>query len=169
MNYCIECGAELRSKHLKDEGDIPFCNSCNKYRFPVFSTAVSMIVINKSQDKILLIQQNKSKDFILVAGYVDKGENAEHTVRREVLEELGIEVLDLKYNSSQYFKETNTLMFNFTCVVLEENLDGLSDEVDSAEWFSIDKARNNIKKDSLAQSFLEKYITKKRNSESFTI
>ncbi len=162
MNYCIECGTELKDKHLEDEGDIPFCHSCNEYRFPVFSTAVSMIVINKSQDKILLIQQNKSKDFILVAGYVDKGENAEQTVRREVLEELGIEVSDLKYNSSQYFKETNTLMFNFTCIVLEERSDRISDEVDHAEWFSIAEAREKIKKDSLAQSFLEKYITEEK-------
>lgn len=159
MNYCIECGTELITKYLAGEGDIPFCTNCNEFRFPMFSTAVSMIVTNKNQDKILLIQQNKSNDFMLVAGYVDKGENAEQTVKREVLEELGIEVSDLQYNKSQYFEKSNTLMLNFTCVVATENLGDISEEVDYTEWFSIDEAREKIQEGSVAQFFLENYIS----------
>lgn len=117
-----------------------------------------MIVVNKSQDKILLIQQYNRKDFILVAGFVNKGENAEHAVMREIKEELGMQVSDLRYNSSQYFEKSNTLIFNYTCTVQDERLDGITEEVDLATWFTIDEARENIKKDSLAQAFLENYI-----------
>lgn len=63
-----------------------------------------MIVMNIKQDRILLVQQYKGKDFILVAGYVNKDENAVHTVHREISEELGMKVSDIKYNSSQYFE-----------------------------------------------------------------
>lgn len=158
MKYCLECGTKLENRYLKNEGDIPYCNSCKEYRFPVFNTAVSMIVVNKSQDKILLIQQYNRKDFILVAGFVNKGENAEHAVMREIKEELGMQVSELRYNSSQYFEKSNTLIFNYTCTVQDERLDGITEEVDLATWFTIDEARENIKKDSLAQAFLENYI-----------
>lgn len=161
MKYCIECGNKLEKKYLKNEGNIPYCNNCNKHRFPIFNTAVSMIVVNKNQNKILLIQQYNKKDFILVAGYVNKGENAENAVLREINEELGIQVSDIRYNSSQYFEKSNTLILNFTCIVLSEDLDGITDEVDFAAWFSIEKARENIKKNSLAQAFLENYIHSK--------
>src|SRR5690625_6942508 len=72
-----------------------------------------MIVFNQNKDKIRLIQQHNRNEYILVAGYIDKGENAEETVKREEVEELGIEVSELHYNKSEYFKNSNTLMLNF--------------------------------------------------------
>ena len=55
MKYCFECGTKLIEKTLKNEGNIPYCEKCGEYRFPIFSTAVSMIVKNPAQNKILLI------------------------------------------------------------------------------------------------------------------
>lgn len=159
MKYCMECGTKLNEKYLENEGFIPFCDTCNAYRFPVFNTAVSMIVMNTKQDRILLIKQYGREDFILVAGYVNKGENAEQTVIREVDEEIGLQVTKLNYNTSQYFEKSNTLMLNFTCIVEDESLDAITKEVDYAEWFCIEDARQNIKRDSLAQKFLEYYIS----------
>lgn len=158
MNYCMECGTELEGKHLENEGMIPYCNSCEGYRFPVFSTAVSMIILNKERDKILLIKQYGGADYILCAGYINKGENAEQAAVREIAEELGLEAAGLHFNKSEYFGKTNTLMLNFSCSVGSESLDGMTDEVDQAEWFSIEDARLNIKKGSLAQRFLENYV-----------
>lgn len=159
MKYCMECGTKLNEKYLENEGFIPFCDTCNAYRFPVFNTAVSMIVMNTKQDRILLIKQYGREDYILVAGYVNKGENAEQTVIREVDEELGMKVIKTNYNSSQYFEKSNTLMLNFTCIIEDESLDGITKEVDYAEWFSIEGARESIKRDSLAQKFLEYYVS----------
>lgn len=53
-------------------------------------------------------------------------------------------------------------MLNFTYVVLEEKLEGLTDEIDYAEWFLIDEARERMKKNSLAQFILENCISKNR-------
>lgn len=164
MKYCMECGTKLEDRYLEGEGMIPYCKTCNQYRFPGFNTAVSMIVMNKSQDKILLIQQYGKKDFILVAGYVNKGENAEQAVVREIGEELGLEVSDVQYNRSQYFEKSNTLIFNYTCTVVDEKLDGITEEVDYAEWFSIEEAQQRIKKNSLAQAFLNDYISNRKAS-----
>lgn len=168
MNYCMECGTELKGKYLENEGEIPYCNSYEGYRFPVFNTAVSMIILNKEQDKILLIKQYGGPDYILCAGYVNKGENAEQAAAREITEELGLQSVGLRYNKSEYFEKNNTLMLNFSCTVGSECLDGMTDEVDQAEWFSVEAARANIKKGSLAQRFLENYLGKSSELKLFT-
>ena len=85
MKYCYECGTKLTERELENEGKIPYCEKCGEYRFPIFSTAVSMIVENPDKNEILLIQQYGRKNNILVAGYVNKGENAENAVMREVM------------------------------------------------------------------------------------
>lgn len=167
MNYCMECGTELEGKHLENEGMIPYCNTCEGFRFPVFNTAVSMIILNKEQDKILLIKQYGGADYILCAGYVNKGEDAEQAAAREIAEELGLQTVGLRYNKSEYFEKNNTLMLNFSCIVASECLAGMTDEVDQAEWFSIEAAQANIKKDSLAQRFLENYLGKSSGFELF--
>lgn len=105
MNYCMECGTELEAKHLENEGNIPYCNSCEGYRFPVFNTAVSMVILNKEQNKILLIKQYGGADYILCAGYVNKGEDAEQAAAREIAEELGLQTVGLRYNKSEYFEK----------------------------------------------------------------
>lgn len=154
MNYCYECGTKLIEKELENEGIIPYCTKCNQYRFPIFSTAVSIIVQNPSRDKVLLIKQYGKPHFVLVAGYINKGESAENALIRELKEEIGLNATDLKFNKSEYFEPTNTLMLNFTCVADSESLDGLNtNEVDFAQWFSLDDAKQNIKPNSLAQKF----------------
>ena len=121
-------------------------SSSERYRFPVFNTAVSRVILNKEQDKILLIKQYGGADYILCAGYVNKGEDAEQAEAREIVEELGLQTVGLRYKKSEYFEKNNTLMLNFSCTVANERLDGMTDEVDQAEWFSIEAAQSNIKK-----------------------
>lgn len=82
---------------------------------------------------------------------------------RELKEEIGLKSNDIYFNRSKYYAPTNTLMLNFICISEDENLDKLIDEVDYAEWFTIEEARKHIKPDSLAQRFLEKYLEKKND------
>lgn len=165
MKYCMACGTKLITKHLENEGEIPYCESCGEFRFPVFSTAVSMIVLNPTKDKILLIKQYGRDAYILVAGYVNKGEDAESTVCREIKEELGLTVTEYHFNRSRYFSPSNTLMLNFT-VVVDAELPNTNDEVDACKWFSFDEARENIMENSLAKEFLVGYLDKIEDSIS---
>ena len=84
QGFCPECGSKLIEKPLEGEGIIPFCPVCNDYRFPKFNVAVSMIVINEQTDEILLIQQYGRPFYILVAGYLNRGEQEEQAVVREI-------------------------------------------------------------------------------------
>ena len=141
MKYCYECGTKLTEKFLENEGMIPYCETCQEFRFPIFSTAVSMEIFNPEKDKVLLIQQYGKKRNILVAGYVNKGESAEHAMVREVMEEVGLHVVEYKFNRSEYFEKSNTLMINFACVVDSEDLSRRTKEVDKAEWFPLEEAK----------------------------
>ncbi len=159
MNYCYECGTMLHKRFLEHEGEVPYCETCGCYRFPIFSTAVSVIVLNPGRDKILLIQQYGRASNILVAGYINKGENAEHTVVREVQEEIGLTVGELAFNRSAYFDRSNTLMLNFSCVAESESLEHLNrQEVDQAAWFTFDEAKQAIRPQSLAEQFLLHFL-----------
>ncbi len=165
MKYCYECGTGLVQRKLDGEGIIPYCESCGEYRFPIFSAAVSMIVQNCDKTKILLIQQYGKRDNILVAGYINKGESAEQAVVREIREEIGLDVISMKFNKSAYFEKSNTLMLNFSCIVNSESLSGLNTgEVDTAKWFTPDRAREEIKPGSLARCFLINYLDSNKTS-----
>ncbi|MCR5790136.1 MAG: NUDIX domain-containing protein [Lachnospiraceae bacterium] len=157
MQYCLFCGTKLQIRELEGEGMIPFCEKCGEYRFPVFNTAVSMIVTNTDRDKILLIKQYGRDRYILVAGYVNKGEDAEDAVCREIREEMGLRVVEYSFNRSHYFKPSSTLMLNFTAVV-EDSEPHPNREIDSYQWFSLKEARDSICKGSLAESFLLGYL-----------
>ncbi len=159
MEYCMHCGTKLTEKYLEDEGMIPYCPNCQEFRFPVFNTAVSMIVTNHAHDEICLIKQYNKDSYILVAGYVNKGEDAEDAVCREVKEEMDLDVDEVTFNHSHYYAKSNTLMLNFTAVVKNQDAHP-NHEIDSYRWFSVEDARKNIRDGSLAESFLLGYLDK---------
>ena len=77
MNYCMQCGTKLVIRPHETEGDVPYCEACGAFRYPVFNTAVSMIVMDEAREHVILIQQYGKPSYVLVAGYVNKGEDAE--------------------------------------------------------------------------------------------
>ena len=157
MNYCMQCGTKLHLKHHDTEGDVPFCDTCGAFRYPVFNTAVSMVVTNPAKTKVILIKQYGRPHYILVAGYVNRGEDAENAAVREVREEIGLEAREVRFNHSHYFAPSNTLMLNFTVTVDDEEAHP-NWEVDSWQWFPIEEARRQIKPGSLAEAFLNGYL-----------
>ena len=158
MTHCMECGELLTEKYLEKEGTIPYCPRCEAFRFPMYNVAVSMEVLNPAKDKVLLIKQYGRGFNVLVAGYVNKGEAAEHAVAREVKEEIGLNVGEISFNMSEYFAPSNTLMVNFSCVAEGEDLSGTNEEIDSAAWYSLEEAKTAIKPGSLAEKFLLHYL-----------
>ena len=96
--YCGRCGA--RAEHDKNER-MMHCPKCGNMIFPRVMPSVIVAVTNG--DKVVLTQYNRpgAQRTALVAGFVEFGETVEQTVHREVKEELGLEVTDLRYYKSQ--------------------------------------------------------------------
>ncbi len=156
--FCPVCGEKLALFVHNQEGLVPFCKHCEEFRFPQYNTAVSMVVLNREKDKILLAKHKGQDDFILFAGYVKKGETAEKTVTREFREETRLNVVKYKYMSSRYHEPRNVLMLNF--MVIAENGEIVLDksELDEAVWFDFDGALQAVRKDSIAEAFLKNAI-----------
>lgn len=161
MSYCTECGTKLTEKYLENEGMIPYCESCKAFRFPTFNAAISTIVYAPDAKRLLLIKQYGKDRNILVAGYVNKGESAEHALAREVREEIGLNVISCCFNKSEYFAKSNTLMLNFACMADSDDLSGMTKEVDYAAWYTPEEAKDAILHESLAERFLLNWLDKR--------
>lgn len=156
--FCTECGEKLTLMFANGEGLVPYCKNCGKFRFAQFATAVSMVVTNRTKDKILLAKHKGQNEYILFAGYIKKGETAEKAVTREFKEETKLNTVKFKYMSSRYHEPKNVLMLNF--ILVAENGDPVLDEneLEEIKWFDFNDALDAVKKDSTAETFLKNAI-----------
>jgi len=130
--FCGKCGG--RTGPLEGERGRA-CAACGLHYFPRVTPAV--IVAVERDGKILLAQSSRFPDafFSVLAGFVEPGETFEECVRREIREEVGIEVENLRYFGSQPWPFPHSLMVGFTAtfaggeLVLEEK------EIVQADWF----------------------------------
>jgi NAD+ diphosphatase len=131
--YCGRCGSKTE---LKKEERATVCPQCNLVTFPNISPAI--IVAITCNNKILLAKGKHYRGdfYALIAGYVDVGESIEETVVREVKEEVGLDIKNLKYYKSQPWPFSSSLMLGFTAeaddtqpIIIDEK------EIGEAGWF----------------------------------
>jgi NAD+ diphosphatase len=100
---------------------------------------VITIIINDKDEALLAHNKKFSQGmYSLIAGFNEAGESLEDTVAREILEEVGIEVRDIRYITSQPWPFPNSLMLGFTCRHAGCGIrpDGI--EIEDARWFNRD-------------------------------
>lgn len=133
--FCGCCGARMepqsRERALR-------CSACGKLRYP--QICPSVIVGVTYQDRILLTKyasgHSSYQNYALIAGYVEVGESLEDTVRREVMEEVGLKVKNIRYYKSQPWPFTDTLLAGFFCEVDGDAKIVMDpEELSAAEWF----------------------------------
>ena len=114
------------------------CPDCAVPQFPRLSPA--MIVAVERGNEILLARSPHFPPGIysVLAGFVEPGESAEEAVAREVMEEAGIAVKDIRYFGSQPWPYPNSLMLGFTAVYESGEIRLDDDEIEDARWFSAD-------------------------------
>ena len=159
--YCSKCGNVLEKKFLEHEGMINFCKCCNEYVFDRTNVAVSMIILNPDETKMLFIKQYGKDKFILVAGYTNPGESLEHTVYREMGEEIGRYPMSIEFNMSKYFAPSNTLISNFICKLTSMDIFP-NEEIDYYEWIPLEEANEKIAQARLAREFVKEFFDKRK-------
>lgn len=143
-------------KFLEHEGLVPYCPKCHEFRFPIFSCAISVIILNKDKTKTLFVKQYNTNYFRLVAGYVNKGESAEEALVREMKEEIGVEPIEYHILKTAYFSKSNTLIINFYALIDCEITPNY--EIDSYQWFSLNDGIDAIKDAKLASKFYNYFL-----------
>ena len=152
--YCRDCGEKLSLRFLENEGLVPYCPKCEKFKFPFFPVAVSMTVVNRNEDKILLAKHVGDADYKLFAGYIKKGETPEKAIPRELKEETGLTAIKWRYFLSRYHDARDLLMLNYI-VTANEGEVTLNEELENVKWCSPDEALSLILKNSTAEYFLK--------------
>jgi NAD+ diphosphatase len=153
--FCGKCGSPT---HVKSDERAIQCNACGHTVYPRISPAI--IVAITCNDKILLAHNANFPEglYSLIAGYVDIGESLEQTVIREIKEEVGIEVTNLRYYKSQPWPFSGSMMLGFIADA-DDSQPVTPDkvEISDARWFS----RNNLpfrpNLGSIAGEMLEKF------------
>ncbi|HAQ64363.1 MAG TPA: NAD(+) diphosphatase [Bacteroidales bacterium] len=152
--FCGKCGKPTVQK--PDERAIQ-CPACNSIVYPKISPAV--IVAITSNDKILLARNSDFPDnwYSLIAGYVDVGESLEETLKREVKEEVGLDIKNIRYYKSQPWPPSGSLMVGYIAEADENQPISIDHkEIAAADWFS----RGNLPKHSLNVSIAGEMIEK---------
>ena len=133
--FCGRCGTEMRDK--PDER-AKQCPACGHVVYPRVSPAM-MVLVTRGRE-LLLARANRFPNamYSALAGFVEPGESIEDCVHREVREEVGIEVKNLKYFASQSWPFPHSLMIAFTAEYASGEARPCDAEIADVKWFPID-------------------------------
>ncbi|NRB41870.1 MAG: NAD(+) diphosphatase [Pseudomonadales bacterium] len=141
--FCGQCG---NKNTLVEAGHSRRCSNtnCNQQTFPRTDPAVIMIVEHTFEDGITRCLMGRQAEwpqgmYSTLAGFVDPGESLEEAVIREVFEESGISVKDVRYIQSQPWPYPASIMLGFIATAISPQLNINKDELDDARWFSRDE------------------------------
>ncbi|WP_434516246.1 NAD(+) diphosphatase [Dechloromonas sp. ARDL1] len=133
--FCGRCGTPTE---MRANEHAMHCPACDLIVYPRISPAVMVLV--RAGGKLLLARSPRFKPgvYSALAGFVEPGETLEQCARREVREEVGIEIANLRYFASQPWPFPNSLMVAFFADYAGGELKLDPDEIEAADWFSPD-------------------------------
>ncbi|MFV0259572.1 MAG: NAD(+) diphosphatase [Acidimicrobiales bacterium] len=134
--FCGRCG-EPTTAHWRDRARE--CRRCRLLAYPRLNPAVIMLV-ERDDGRALLAwgRQFPGRFFSALAGFVEPGESLEEAVAREVQEEVGITIDDIRYFGSQPWPFPHSMMIGFTARYRSGELVYQEDEIVEAGWYTPD-------------------------------
>ena len=157
--FCGRCGAPTvtmpneRAKH---------CTECGLSSYPRLSPAIIIAVTREidGEKRILLARNHRfpAGRYSVLAGFVEPGESLEECAAREVMEEVGIEIGNIRYFGSQPWPFPNSLMFGFTAEYVGGDFQLEEVEIAEAGWFSANNLPNLPQKPSIARQLIDAFV-----------
>ncbi len=150
--FCPKCGTKL----IVDNTFIAkVCPNCKRLDFPRIEPAIIVKVMRGNE--MLLVKSktaHSSAFFSCIAGFVEHGETLEQCVEREVLEETGITIQNIRYIGSQAWPFPDQLMVAFTAEYKSGEIKPQESEIEAANWFTMDNLPELPKPGSVAYNLI---------------
>lgn len=154
--YCGVCGAPM-----KMHTDISKrCTECGKEVWPQLATAI-IVLVHRGDEVLLVHAKNfRSNFFGLVAGFVETGETLEEAVHREVMEETGLTIDNIRYFGSQPWPYPCGLMVGFEADYVSGEIKLQQEELAAGAWFTKDNLPTIPEKLSIARKLIDYWLEK---------
>jgi len=158
--FCGRCGTPTRDKAGERAKE---CPACGYVAYPRVSPAMMALVTRGNE--LLLARANRFPQamYSALAGFVEPGETIEDCVRREVREEVGIEVEDITYFASQSWSFPHSLMIAYTAIYAGGELRPDGTEIADVRWFPVDALPNMPPSLSIARRLIDATAARLRN------
>ena len=152
FRFCPQCGGrtQLNLNQIAMQ-----CNECRKLHYPrIFP---SIIVAVRKENSILLAQHQRHKGglFTVLAGFVEVGETLEMAVEREVFEETGIKITNIRYFGSQPWAFPSSLMVGYLADYESGEIKVDRNELVKAGWYCQDQLPELAPKGTIARTLIE--------------
>lgn len=155
--FCGRCGGPLTDHPTECARK---CEACGALFYPVIAPAV-IVAVTDAAGRLLLAHNAKFRGNVhgLVAGFVEAGETMEEAVRRELREEVKLEVKNIRYFASQSWPYPNSLMVGFTAELAEENAVPIPDmtEITSAGFYTPSEMPEVPQPGSIARRMIDRW------------
>ena len=159
--FCGCCG----SRTVPDQQErMLYCTQCGNQIYPRISPAVIVAVTNGDQILLTRYANREYQRYALVAGFTEIGETAEETVRREVMEETGVSVKNIRYYKSQPWGVDGNLLLGYFA-----ELDGSAEirmdeqELSAAQWAGWEDLKDMDDSFSLTGEMMRVFYEQQRN------
>jgi NAD+ diphosphatase len=143
--HCPRCGLPTR---VSSAGHTRVCDADGSEHYPRTDPAVIMSVVD-DDDRLLLGRQSAwpERRFSTLAGFVEPGESLEQAVRREVGEEVGIDIGNVDYLGSQPWPFPSSLMLGFVAHARTVDIDRRDGEIAEARWFTREELLDDVRRE----------------------
>jgi NAD+ diphosphatase len=157
--FCGRCGTPTE-RHASERSRV--CPRCGLQHFPRLSPAV-IVLISRGDEMLLARSPHFAPGvYSTLAGFVEPGESLEEAVAREVAEEVGFTLSDIRYFGSQPWPFPNSLMVGFTALWAGGDLRPQPGEIEDARWFRPDGLPLLPSPMSIARALVESFLAARR-------
>lgn len=159
--FCGRCGTATNIAEIEA---FAVCPNCKLRHYPRVHPAI-IVAITKG-DQLLLAHNVRHPDglYSILAGFVEPGESLEQCVAREVKEEAGIDVTNIRYVSSQPWPFPHSLMVGFTAEYAGGELVPEEGELEEVGWYSADKLPTIPPKISIARQLIDAFVAEQTSA-----
>ncbi|NEP61497.1 MAG: NAD(+) diphosphatase [Symploca sp. SIO2G7] len=153
--YCGSCATPTAQVH---DQRVKRCPQCGLRQYPRLSPAVIMLVSRGREVLLARAPRFRAGMYSVLAGFVETGESLEETVAREVREEVGIEIKNIRYFGSQPWPFPNSLMIGFTAQYASGDIVIDPAEIEAAGWFTKENLPPVPGKLSIARQLIDWFV-----------